>query len=208
MMKRISVVFLVAFFILALSACNIPSPSPTPDVNAAYTQVAQTFEARRTQDALLTPSATPSPTPTITETPAPPTNTPEAVTPTNTPVPPTNTPAAGSPDVCAYMGQNIPDNSSFTPGATVAITWTLKNKGSSTWTTDYKVRYFAGNIMGGPVETKLTRLVKPEENYDVSLTLIAPSTPDTYNTIWVLTNAAENGGLNFCSFNLVIKVSN
>jgi hypothetical protein len=209
MSKTIISVAVMVVFLFALSACNIPAPSATPDVNAAYTQVAQTFEARRTREAQLTPSASPSPSPTRTATTAPATITATPGTPTSTVPMRTNTqPATNSADRCTYIGQNIADNSSFLPGAPVAINWTLKNTGTNTWSTEYTIRFYAGDIMGGTAQSKLTKEVKPDENYDVSMALIAPLTPDTYNTVWVVTSPAANGAINFCSFYLIIKVSN
>lgn len=204
MFKKIVFATLSVAFILTFSGCNIPSPSATPDVNAAYTQVAQTFEARRTQEAMLTPTQAPTFTPTVTNTPAPATNTPLPPTPTIPAA--TNTPISAAADQCSYTGQNIADNTTFAPGAPIAITWTVRNSGTTTWTTDYLVRFYAGDMMGGTAQSKLGEEVKPNQDFNISMSLTAPTTPETYNTIWVITNPAANGGINFCSFNLIIKV--
>ncbi len=81
---------ILSILILSLAGCTFPGSSgqPTINPNLIYTAAAQTLTAQQTQAAQGTPVVLPSSTspavPVVTNTPLPPTNTPE---PTNTPFP-------------------------------------------------------------------------------------------------------------------------
>jgi hypothetical protein len=200
------VVFISLVFLLTFSACSPFSQKPetTQTVAFIYTEVALTYSAQRTQNYILTPS--PTITSTQTETPLPPTETPTLIpsTPTKSPtitIQPVN-------DKCEYVSQSIPDYTTYKPGDPFTITWTIKNVGDFTWTTGYKIRFYAGDRLEAPPEVALSREVKPNTTYDITMNMIAPANPNTYNTIWVVTSTTENGGKNICSFYLYIKVQN
>lgn len=203
-MRSLKVLFgIVAGCSMLLSACATPAKIETTQTVAyVYTEVALTYEAQRTQNALLTPSATLTHTPTVTPLPPTETPTPPEPSPTLSPTPS----LASSRDRCEYVSQSIPDYSIFAPGEPFTMTWTLRNSGDFTWTTSYQARFYAGNPLGAPSAVPLTKEVKPNQTYDLTVEMVAPDTPNTYNSIWVITSSAENGGINICSFYVYIKV--
>jgi hypothetical protein len=90
------------------------------------------------------------------------------------------------------------------PGQTFTVTWTIKNVGTTTWTTAYTLRFYAGDQMGG-ANTNFVKEVKPNDSIEVSTKLTAPSNAGSYSGTWVLTNA---DGSNFCPITIPIVVGN
>ena len=202
--KTLTLILIILFSALALAACNLPSGgngSPTQDPNLIYTAAAMTVQAQLTQNAVGTPIVLPTQTP-IT---FPPTNTPGVVIPptsvplpTNTPPPPppTNTSVPATAyvpcDRASFVSDvSFPDNSELAPGTTFVKTWRIRNNGSCTWTSSYALIFSSGDAMGGPASVQFTTgTVAPGATVDISVTLVAPQTPDTYRGEWKLRNAA------------------
>jgi hypothetical protein len=194
MKKTVASLTFLLLITLAISACNIPSASvSTPSLSVqeqAATAAAMTVEALTTQMAV--PTNTPEPTATQA-----PTNTPQNILPTNT-VPvvvfPTNTAvvvATAVPcDKAAFVSDvNVPDGSDYKPGETFTKTWRLKNAGSCTWSTGYKLVFKSGNAMEGPASVTMPTSVAPGATIDVSVNLKAPATGGTYTGNYKLQNA-------------------
>ncbi len=199
--KRIRLFIFIAGALLLLTACNFPGfagPSTVgPDV--AYTAAAQTLSAQQTQvaegTAIVLPSATSPVVVLPTNTALPPTETP---VPTNTPLPTATTvpPTPTETPIPCDRGQfvkdiTVPDNTEIAAGATFVKTWRLKNNGSCTWTSNYAIVFYSGDAMSGPASASIpTSTVPPQGTVDISVTMIAPTTPGTYKGNWRLRNAA------------------
>lgn len=84
----------------------------------------------------------------------------------------------------------IPDGAVIAPGTTFTKTWRLKNIGTCTWGSGYRLVFSNGSQMGAPAEVNLPYSVAPGQVVDVSVTMTAPSTPGTYRGYWLLKNAA------------------
>ncbi len=206
--KRALYILFFAGTLLLLTACNFPGTTSqgtiSPDL--IYTAAAQTLTAQQTQAALGTPIVLPSVTsPAATAT----STSPVVLAPTNTSLPPTNTPVPTStpipptppatPIPCD-RGQfvkdiTVPDDTEIAAGTTFVKTWQLKNNGSCTWTSGYNIVFYNGDAMSGPPSAPITNgTVPPGSTVDVSVTLIAPTTPGTYKGNWRLRTA---GGTTF-----------
>lgn len=85
----------------------------------------------------------------------------------------------------------VPDGSTFTPGAAFTKTWRLKNIGTCTWTTAYKVVFAGGDQMGATTSVKMPVSVAPGAMVDVSVPLTAPSTGGHFKSLWKISNAAN-----------------
>lgn len=186
---------------LALAACG-PKVTPTP--TAEPTQ-------EPTATATLPPTETSAPT-----------QAPEATTPADATAAPdagvslTLTPAAGvtlpappaggsgAADVYQYVSQNVPDGIEVRPGASLNISWVVKNAGETTWTTGYALRYFSGP-QGASDSYPFTKSVAPGQTLTLTLTLTAPQELGDYNTWWKLTNEQQQ---NFGDVNLQFTVTN
>jgi hypothetical protein len=78
------------------------------------------------------------------------------------------------------------------PGETFYKTWNIKNNGSCTWNSAYKIVYWSGDLMGGLVEYQFPEVVGPGETADVTLFLKAPSSNGNHSSYWKL--QSEWGG--------------
>jgi hypothetical protein len=118
---------------------------------------------------------------------------------TPTPVPPTATPTitpTSTPGTvyCTDRAQfiadvTVPDGTTFPPNQTFVKTWRLKNVGTCTWSTSYKLAFVSGNAMGG-TDTALPQNVAPGASVDASVNLTAPSAVGSYRGYWELRNAS------------------
>jgi hypothetical protein len=181
--------------LLGLAGCRPAGPTiaPTIDTDQLRTEVAATVLAQVTQDLALTPSVTLPPAPTAT---LPPTSThtqatiaPSTEVVTVTATLSSSTPEAETENQAGWVSQSIADKTVFAPGETFTMTWRLKNTGTSTWATDYVLRFYSGDPFGLPDEVLLNREVPPGETVDIILQMKAPATPGTYTTVWVMSTA-------------------
>ena len=168
----LSIVLLSA---ILLGACNLPSKGNADD--AAATSIAATAEAVFTH-AAETAAATTLPTATTevlaTFTPV------NTLVPTIPPITATNTPIPcnrGS----FVKDVTYPDGTEVNPGTAFTKTWRIKNNGSCTWTSSYVLLFDSGDQMGAPETGPITAgTVAPGETVDISVNLVAPADPKSY----------------------------
>ena len=76
---------------------------------------------------------------------------------------------------------NYPDDTVVPAGGSFVKTWRLKNVGSCTWVSNYKMIFVNGDAMGGAGSVPLTNsAVQPGSTVDVSINLKAPASGGTY----------------------------
>ncbi|GAB4502554.1 MAG: hypothetical protein Fur0035_21080 [Anaerolineales bacterium] len=199
--------FIFAALSLILAGCNLPNSaaSPTPlSADAIFTAAAQTVEAQLTSSA---PVATIAPPPTaVPPTVEAPTQAipPTASAPTLPPAPTIAPAATQSCDKADFVADvTISDGTEIAAGASFIKTWRVKNSGSCAWTTSYQLVFASGTQMGAPAAVSFPSAVNPGQTMDISVTMVAPSTPNTYTGNWKLRNAA---GQDFSSVYVMIKV--
>jgi hypothetical protein len=181
MHKKIIITAILLAGVFILSACGSKAAEATPtatpvDINAVYTQAAQTVVAQLTQQA---PTITP--TPVFTDTPAV-TATPLIQQPTSTKIPPT---AASCANMTFVDDVTIPDGEQMFAGQDFTKTWKVKNSGTCTWTTGFKLAYVRGEAMGGQT-VSLASAVAVGQTVDISVTLKAPSKSGQSTGVWGL----------------------
>ncbi len=99
-------------------------------------------------------------------------------------------PAPGCDRAAFVTDVTVPDGTIFAPNEAFVKTWRLKNVGTCTWTTSYKLDFISGEQMGGPSSQNLPMSVPPGGTIDVSVNLTAPASPGTYNGFWKFENAS------------------
>jgi len=182
-MKRLSAAAMLAA-VLLLTACNLrqgPAPSPT----LSQDQIIATAVEATSQTVPAAPSDTPVPPATATLTPLP-------ATPTLTAMPSATTPPCNKAEFVTDV--TVPDGTDFSPFETFTKTWRLRNAGTCTWTTAYRVVFDHGDQMLAPDSVPLTSSVPPGSTIDVSVPMEAPGTPGNYKGYWKLRDA---GGVLF-----------
>ncbi len=174
-------------FLLVVTGCNMPAPQ---DVSQGIniTQAYQTVEAHLTEAGAQSPgAAVESPT-------APPPlsdgeeSTPlaTAITPPSTPSPVCDQAAAAYPKIDI----TIDDNTEMLPDETFTKVWRVVNVGSCSWTTAYAVILFSGDGLGALESIAFTQYIAPGQTVDISVDMIAPNAPGSYQGNWKLRNAA------------------
>ncbi len=191
------------------SATPTRTPTSTPSATPTRTP-SSTPSATPTSTPSATPTSTPSATPTSTPTRTPsatPTRTPSA-TPTRTPSAtpsstPTRTPSATpTPSVVAMPTMDvscnralfvadvtIQDYAVLHAGEAFTKTWRIRNVGTCTWTTAYRLVFVRGEKMSAPDFITLPVDVLPGQSIDLSVNLVAPVTPGRHQGYWQLQSA-------------------
>jgi hypothetical protein len=185
------------FTSLLLTSCG-PAEA-TPDSLAVQNQinsaVAQTLSALTTSVAnvQLTATAKPEVTSVPTQTQMPTTAATSGLPATAAAVSsqPTNTPKPGAcTDFASYIGDiTIPDGTMVPPGTQFVKTWSIRNAGSCTWTSDYTLVWTGGDMKGPSNSYQLTTSnILPGQTAHVSVTLTAPTSFIKYRSFWKLMN--------------------
>ena len=120
--------------------------------------------------------------------------------PTVTPPPPV---ATSTPPPCwdgmkfvadvTYPDNNMKNPPFITPGTAFIKTWRVQNTGTCTWTPNYKLLYAYGNISGAQMSGQPLNIpgnVAPGQIVDLSVPMVAPITPATYQGFWQIENAS------------------
>ncbi len=77
----------------------------------------------------------------------------------------------------------IPDGTEITAGQPFRKTWRLLNAGTTTWRSGYQLTFFKDNQMSGVSNVALPA-AKPGEEVDISVDLVAPTTPGIQRSTW------------------------
>jgi hypothetical protein len=172
-------IYKILVLVTAASVMAASCGSNVPPDTAISTAVAQTVQAGESLTAVSNP---PTFTPQV---PALETALPPALTPTSAP-----TLVSAPPDPnCArasLVSENPPDNTMLRPGEYFWKTWTIQNTGTCTWTPEYKLIFWSGELMGGLSSYPLPEDVAPDEQKDISIYLQAPPTVGTFTGYWRL----------------------
>ncbi len=167
--------------VLTSLACSLGGTA-TPAAESTATTVAEQVPTR-------VPPTAPPVAPTLVPTKAPPTA-----------IPPTETPTGSGPGGCILGEQfiadvSIPDGTMLAPGSAFVKTWRVKNTGTCTWE-NYKLIFAVGEQMSGPSSVGVNTTL-PGATVDVSVNLIAPTTPGEHKGGWRFqaTNASVFGSL-------------
>lgn len=118
---------------------------------------------------------------------------------------PTPTPIPLVGDKASYDSQSPQDGTHVQPGQWFDITWYLMNTGTTTWTTDYVLRFFTGTNFTKPGKDRyyLTAPVAPNTVGACTVDAVAPSKSGTYTMSIVLGNENEE---NFYIMDITITV--
>ena len=200
-MNKIQFKLIVLVIMLAVSAAvsgcgksEETTPTLSPDI--IRTQAVATFSIGLTQTALAQPTATATETPTPTPT----------VTPTITTSPTAQIvilPTSSCNALAFIADITIPDNTKMNPGQTFTKTWRVKNTGTCAWETDYQLKFFSGNALGGSSLT-LNKVYNAGAEVDLSINMTAPVNTGIYTGNWRMTD--DTGAFFGDSFYVLINV--
>jgi len=180
--KRLKIASIVLSLLIVSLSCTIGK-----DQGAVETSVAQTVDAEgQTEEPTeLAQPPTITPEPSITAGPGQPTVTPKPC------------------NKAEMVSETIPDDTEFNPNDNFVKSWRMRNIGTCTWSTSYKLVFYGGEQMSGPASKNLTTNVAPGEAVDVLIDLKAPGSDGTYKGIWKM---QSDDGQNYAQFWVQIKV--
>jgi hypothetical protein len=170
--------FLAMTFLIIACGFGQPEGNSEQVTNLVMTSVAQTVTALPTSTPIPTDIPLPTPieiTPTIQFTAIP-----TFVLPTSTPVE-----TAKSDYVCDIINQRPFDDTSFRPGDSFDIKWTIVNTGTQRWEDETYLEYQSGPQMSETTQIKLPKL-KHGGQYDVVLDATAPSESGMQIMVWAV----------------------
>ena len=105
---------------------------------------------------------------------------------------------------CTVVKQTPVDGTSFAPGAEFTTNWTLENTSDTRWDSgNVDLKFMAGDAMyKNTSSADLPVSVDPGKNVDISVTMIAASSPGYHITYWNL----QSGSTVLCTFYVEIIV--
>src|SRR6266498_371640 len=155
--------------------------SPIQGVQELLKFIPVTGEETSTPTATKLPTDTPTPTPTDTPT----------ATPTSTPIP-TQTPSPTPTPIPCHLAKfvkdvTIPDGTALETNTQFTKTWRLKNMGSCTWDSSYRIAFVDGTSMSeATILSWPGGTVSYGESVDLSINLVAPIYPGSYQGNYML----------------------
>lgn len=180
--------------ILLVNACS--TKAPTPDIAKVNTMIAQTVAVQQTRTEIARPTSTPTPRPTPTNTPQPPKPTVASTSAQATVTTPTTQPISGI-DGGEWVASNPEDKTAGNQGQSFDVTVTLMNTGTSTWSTDYSIRYVSGDITASTETYYMPISVPAGAQVEIEVTLTPPTKTGMLRGNWAIFNSANTA---FSSF--------
>ena len=92
----------------------------------------------------------------------------------------------------ALVSETVLDGSEVTPGKPFLKTWTVRNTGTCTWTTAYKLVFSKGDLMGAQSPAPLPHAVAPGEEITLEVQFNAPEAAGQYRSEWRMEDARGN----------------
>lgn len=104
--------------------------------------------------------------------------------------------ATNTPNPCVvgarFIGDvNYPPGSQIQPGTAFQKTWQIQNTGSCIWINTYGLQNTFGGSFGARSPSPLGQNIAPGQTSNISVNMVAPQQPGTYNSGWQL--RAPNG---------------
>lgn len=186
--QKLYITSILILAIVLLTACGGNGAEATPTVDNASviaTSIAQTMQVMaETQAAQVTPTLESTATPAVLP----------SVTPATVSLPTSTVQTVSLPTNCLIAGlasETIPDGTIIAKGASFTKTWSIRNGGTCTWSTSYKMVFESGEKLGATSDSvALTQNVSPGMMTAVSIKMTAPNTDGTYIGYWnLLTDA-------------------
>lgn len=82
----------------------------------------------------------------------------------------------------------VPDGTRFGPSERFVKTWRVRNTGGTTWTTAFGLLHVSGEPFGAASIISIPRAVRPNEEVDLSISLVSPAAPGNYVGRWELSD--------------------
>ncbi len=107
---------------------------------------------------------------------------------------PTDAPTTACTNSAALVNDvSVPDGTQFMPNTGFNKIWRIKNTGTCTWDSRYNVVHAGGHLLGAVATTfPLRDTVFPGHTMDLTINMVSPATPNTYQSDWKLQDGDGN----------------
>eukprot|EP01080_Neovahlkampfia_damariscottae_P002997 gene2997-5007_t len=93
--------------------------------------------------------------------------------------------------MCRFVcHKTIKDNTSLPPKCPFTKIWTLRNESNDDWN-DCKLIFIGGDAIEGAKESSLIKVVKPNEEVDISINFISPAEKGHYCGYWKMVDSTN-----------------
>ncbi len=185
--KLVSLLLVTVFLLAACAPKTVPTVDTNDIANKVMTAVAATISAQQSQTAAAQPLATATPVVIPTETPMLPTATPFVIA--SSTLKPSSGGGGGGPVTYSYacdiVRQRPYDNTTFHPGDSFDVKWTIVNTGTATWVAGLDLVYYSGPKMTGASFVQLPQM-KPGDTYSIVFDAHAPMEKGHHVMTWKL----------------------
>jgi PKD repeat protein len=97
---------------------------------------------------------------------------------------------APSTDAATFVSQTISDGTQIGAGQAFTKSWTIRNAGTTTWNSNYRLRWVSGASLSNHADIAIAGSVAPGSPYTFTVPMTAPSSNGTYREDWKLLNAS------------------
>jgi Ig-like domain-containing protein/carboxypeptidase family protein/CARDB protein len=93
-------------------------------------------------------------------------------------------------DSSTFVGETIPDGTTLLAGQSFTKTWTIHNSGTTTWNSNYRLKWVSGAGLSNHADIPVNGTVSPGANYTFNVPMTAPQNSGTYREDWKFTNGS------------------
>ena len=102
------------------------------------------------------------------------------------------------------VSETVPSGTKLDPGKKFTKTWVVENSGTCVWTSDFKITFVGGDVLGSDT-TKIRKRVEAGATAEISLPMVVPNGSGYVSSSWQM---ADNNGVLFgqvFTFQIFIK---
>jgi len=187
---------LLGILILITSSCAGTNSQSQDQISTAVAQTVQAQESLTKVANITIPTLLPTQASAVTSNPDI----------TNTPAPVSGNP--GCTVSASLINEIPPDGAILKPGEAFWKTWTIKNTGTCTWDSTYKLIYWSGDLLDGLTAYPLPEVFTPEAQKDIAIYLRAPANEGSFAGYWkIQTPWGESFGVGQYSEPIYVEVA-
>jgi hypothetical protein len=93
-------------------------------------------------------------------------------------------------DGATFVSETVVDGTTITAGQAFTKSWTIRNSGTTTWNSGYRLRWVSGANLSNHADRFISGTVAPGASYTFSLPMTAPSSSGTFREDWKLVNGS------------------
>ena len=93
-------------------------------------------------------------------------------------------------DKADFISETFVDGTTVPAGQSFTKSWTIRNSGSSTWNSNYRLRWVSGTNLSSHADVQVSGTIPPGTNYTFNIPMTALNATGTYREDWKFINAS------------------